>query len=110
MLTKSQRAFISTTFAAVTAVLDALPWNQRLPARLLEKCTGTEPEARALWWLAYYMGKPSRIPTHFGSLLSLTEDQAIAAAIVSEHDELLRPVLSYKAVLRMNNIDLAHTA
>ena len=110
MLTKSQRSFISTTFAAVTATLDALPWNQRLPARLLAKCTGTNPEARALWWLAHYMSKPSRIPSHFGSLLSLDDDCAFAAALVSEHAELLRPVLNYKTVLRMNNIELAHTA
>lgn len=109
MLTKSQRTFISTSFAAVTAALDALPWNQRLPARLLAKCTGTEPEARALWWLAYYLGKPSRIPSHFGTLLQLSEDSAIAAAIVSLHADTLHAVLSQKAIIRMNNIELSHT-
>jgi hypothetical protein len=110
MLTKSQRTFISTTFAAVSAALVAIPYQQNLPARLLAKCTGTNPEARALWWLAMYLGKPSRIPSHFGTLLRLGEDSAIAAAIVSEYGELLHTVLSQKAIHRMNCIELAHTA
>lgn len=110
MLTKPQRTFISTSFAAVTAALSAIRNQESLPARLLAKCTGTNPEARALYWLAFYMGKPSRIPSHFGSLLRLDEDQAIAAAIVSEYADQLHAVLSPKAIHRMNNIELAHTA
>ncbi len=110
MLTTSQRRFITTAFAAVSAALVAIPYQEKLPARLLAKCTGTEPEARALWWLAFYLGKPSRIPSHFGSLLRLDDDSAFAAALVSEYGALLHTVLSHKAIARMNNIDLAHTA
>ena len=109
MLTKSQRTFIATAFAAVSAALAAVPYQEKLPARLLAKCAGKEPETEALWLLAFYLGKPSRIPSHFGSLLNMDEESAFAAAIVSEHGPLLHTVLSQKAIKRLNNIPLSHT-
>lgn len=110
MLTKSQRTFIATSFAAVTAALVAIPYQECLPGRLLAKCPGANPEARALWWLAFYLGKPSRIPSHFGALLSLDEEVAFAAAVVSRYAEQLHAVLNQKAIHRLNCIDLNHTA
>ncbi len=110
MLTLSQRRFIATSFAAVSATLDTVSSPEGLTTRLLNKCTGSQPEARALWWLALYLGKPGRIPAHFGSLLHMSEEQAFAAAVVSEHGELLHGVLHLGHINRLNNIEFNATA
>ena len=117
MLTPSQRKFITASLAAVTAAL-ALPTQschseslkKELIPRLLAKCGGTEPEARAFWYLAFYLGKPSRIPSGIGHLLQMSDESAFAAALVSEFGEWLHRVIPQKAIDRMNNIDFAHTA
>lgn len=110
MLTLSQRRFIATAFAAVSAALDTVSFPKDLVVRLLNKCGGSQPEARALWWLGIYLTKPSRIPAHFGSLLRMSEDQVFAAAVVSEHGELLRGVLTQRHIDRLNNIEFNATA
>lgn len=107
MLTASQRRFATAAYQRVEKALGTVPQQENLLARLVAKCHGREPQLLALWELAYYVGKPSRIPYHFGSLLHMMEHQVLAAAIVSEYAELLHTVLPPKTVHRLNNIELS---
>lgn len=109
MLTLAQRNLFTNAFAAASAALTAIPYQQELLTKLVKKCAGTNPEARAVWWLASYLGKPSRIPSHFGSLLGMDEDTAYAAAIVSKYGTELHAALPQRTIDRLNQIELHKT-
>jgi hypothetical protein len=109
MLTLAQRNLFTKAFDAASAALTAIPHQQELAKKLVKKCAGTNPEARAVWWLASYLGKPSRIPSFFGSLLDMDEDTAYAAAIVSKYSAELHAALPQRTIDRILQVDLYDT-
>lgn len=109
MPTLAQRNLFTKSFATASAALAALPHQPELLPKLVKKCPGTNPEARAVWWLAMYLGKPSRIPSDFGSLLGMDDDTAYAAALVSRYGDELHAALGQRTIDRLNQIELSET-
>lgn len=87
--TRTQLAYATTCYEKV-AELAAIPAGHRL--HLATMLRHGSP-ARAAWWLASYLDKPSRIPTSLGTLLDLDPDMIIAAALVVRYGAELRTVL-----------------